>query len=129
MVGIYLECREDGSGKKSFHILAPVCQHYTSNHWRQISKCEDFPKVSSCYDYQEIRRERPQYRSKCCKRASEVKCPQHYIEAYKIHKKKPHVLRQPQVVCIDSYLHNLLGIVGWCYLISWHTAEQRICPS
>ena len=63
VVGVNLKGSEDCCKQESPQIFAPVSQHYTRNHWWQVSQRPHLPYVSCGNDNQEIGAECPYNRA------------------------------------------------------------------
>ena len=59
VVGIDLKSREDSREQQAPKVFAPIGEHHTSNHRRQVSQCPYLPDMTCCNDDEEIGGEGP----------------------------------------------------------------------
>ena len=129
VVGLYLKGCKEGGYHKSPYILAPVSQHNTAYHRRQISQCHHLPYMAGGYNDKEVAAESPYYRAKHSQLAAEVEGTQQDIEAQQVGKDVPHILGQPQMIELAHLVEHLLAVVRRRHLVGRHTAEERVGPT
>ena len=129
VVRIDLKRREDSRHQQSPKVFPAIGQHQACNHRRQVGQCPHLPDVSCGDDDEEIGGEGPEDRAQGCQVLTEIKGPQQNIEAQKIGKHVPNVLRQPQMVGVCSLRQQIGGAIRRGHLIGRHTAEQGIRPT
>src|SRR5574344_1596860 len=129
MICLHLKGSKDGSHSQSPQVFSPVCKNYTSNHRRQISQCHHLPIMTCSNDNEEICAECPYHRAQRRQGLTEVESPEQDIESEHVCKEIPHIVRQPQMICIRHCVQCVHTLIRRCALIGRHTAECGVSPS
>ena len=129
MVGFYFEGCEDRRHDEAGQVLAAVGQHDAGDHRREVGQCHYLPQVSGGDDDQKIGREGPHHTAQCRQRLPEVESPQQDVEAQKVGKKEPYIVRQPEVIGVHHLRQAVCRLIGRRHLVGRHTAEDGVCPA
>ena len=80
-------------------------------------------------DDEEIAAERPHYGAEHGKLMPEVEGTHEDVESKQVHKHVPHVVGQPQVVCLHHLAQGIGALVRRRHLVRGHTAEGGVGPA
>ena len=129
VVGLHLKGGEEGREDESPQVFSSVGQHDAGNHRRQVGQRPHLPDVAGRNDDEEITAEGPDNAAQYGQFAAEVEGAHQDVEAQKIGKNKPHILREPQVVGIHHFRQQVGTLVRGRRLIGRHAAERGIGPT
>ena len=129
VVRLNLKSREQCRQDEAPQIFPPVGKHHARYHGRQIGKGDDLPYMARGNDDEEVAAERPYDGAESRKRLAEIESPEKDVEAEKIGKHIPDILRQPQVVELSDTVEHVGTLVRRCHLIGGHAAEERVGPA
>ena len=128
MVGVHLKAGKQGREYETPQQLAPVGQHNTGNHRRQIGQGHHLPDVTCGYDYEEVTAESPYDGAQHGQRLPEIEGPQQYVEAKQVGKHIPYVVGKPQVVGRLDGREDARTVVRRGDLVGGHAAENGVGP-